>query len=527
MSLIRLALLCCLCICGNTIVHAQKISSKICLSGEKAELTALGKWSFKLEDGSEAKTMVIDASKFNEVLTFNLVCPDGCDIEESLSIPYPIDGMDPLHAQVIPLSCFETNDGEIRLQPRQGIGPFTYEWSDGYTTQNRSNLKPGTYKVTVTDQLGCAVEESFEVPGPEELEADAVQIDAEDGKCKQSTTGKAHVHLKGLNNQEFNFRWNDGSELAQRDQLPAGKYQVTITDEKKCRIETFEIHEPSAIQPDLQTEQAYHGAEISCAKKKNGKVTLAITGGTPPYDIQWSESYRPMQANGDTTLSWEGLAPGNYQATITDANGCTSIASTSIRAPEPIELTGDLSDNGEYHITCRGEEDGHIRLHASGGTGQLRYQWIFKDSIISESPSLDQVPAGRYKVLVTDANGCTQQKAFRLRQPPKLALSKEILKRKKDEAVVKLKIRGGTGAYTLNGEPVQTTEKIRVPFGEEQHFVLTDEQGCEVEKTWSVHAPRKKPNRRFVKVKRKKSWCGKLVSCPTFGKKKNRKYRLY
>ena len=43
----------------------------------------------------------------------------------------------------------------------------------------------------------------------------------------------------------------------------------------------------------------------------NGEVSINITGGTPPYDITWTN-------NGSKTATLINLPPGNYTATVTD-----------------------------------------------------------------------------------------------------------------------------------------------------------------------------------------------------------------
>lgn len=47
------------------------------------------------------------------------------------------------------------NDGSITANPTGGATPYTYQWSNGGNTQTISNLSPGTYTVTVTDNAGC------------------------------------------------------------------------------------------------------------------------------------------------------------------------------------------------------------------------------------------------------------------------------------------------------------------------------------------------------------------------------------
>jgi hypothetical protein len=53
-------------------------------------------------------------------------------------------------------SCTGVADGAIDLTVTGGIGPFTYAWSNGATSQDVSGLLAGIYTVTVTDSGGCA-----------------------------------------------------------------------------------------------------------------------------------------------------------------------------------------------------------------------------------------------------------------------------------------------------------------------------------------------------------------------------------
>ncbi len=60
-----------------------------------------------------------------------------------------------IEAQVSHVSCSE-NDGEISLMVSGGTTPYSYEWNDGKTEANRSNISKGTYIITVTDALSCS-----------------------------------------------------------------------------------------------------------------------------------------------------------------------------------------------------------------------------------------------------------------------------------------------------------------------------------------------------------------------------------
>lgn len=55
----------------------------------------------------------------------------------------------------------------------------------------------------------------------------------------------------------------------------------------------------------------------------NGSATATVSGGTPPYDYAWSPG------NGNTATI-DNLSAGDYTVTVTDDNGCTTVASITI-----------------------------------------------------------------------------------------------------------------------------------------------------------------------------------------------------
>ncbi|MBK7879566.1 MAG: SprB repeat-containing protein [Saprospiraceae bacterium] len=63
--------------------------------------------------------------------------------------PNPSVSIDKWHAK-----CGFAN-GSATANASGGTSPYTYNWSNGGTTQSISNLSAGNYSVTVTDSKGC------------------------------------------------------------------------------------------------------------------------------------------------------------------------------------------------------------------------------------------------------------------------------------------------------------------------------------------------------------------------------------
>ncbi len=72
----------------------------------------------------------------------------------------------------IPVSCSGGNNGAFYISVTGGNAPFTYNWSNGATTQNITSVPYGSYTLTVTDSNGCSAmaflsdEDSSNIPTP-------------------------------------------------------------------------------------------------------------------------------------------------------------------------------------------------------------------------------------------------------------------------------------------------------------------------------------------------------------------------
>ena len=90
-----------------------------------------------------------------------------------------ITGIELIGTPVDP-TCTQTNDGTISVSLSGGGSPYQYLWSNGETSQNISNLAPGSYSVTVTDAYDCVITEQFT------LSAEPILLTASGDACNEN-----------------------------------------------------------------------------------------------------------------------------------------------------------------------------------------------------------------------------------------------------------------------------------------------------------------------------------------------------
>ncbi len=57
--------------------------------------------------------------------------------------------------QILGESCEGANDGIIDITVSEGIPPYTFQWSNGASSEDLTGLAPGGYSVIVIDSTGC------------------------------------------------------------------------------------------------------------------------------------------------------------------------------------------------------------------------------------------------------------------------------------------------------------------------------------------------------------------------------------
>ena len=270
--------------------------------------------------------------------------------------------------------------------------------ASGQNTLNPFVNKPGVYIITAIDTTNdCMNLAIVNVYGILPLTANVL---TENIACNGDTSGSALIQLSG-GEKPYTYTNSCCDSIIHLNNLSAGFYSITVKDNSNC-ADTIEF---TITQPSLLNAQ-YNFIDLYDPNVNSGKAYCYPNGGTPPYEVNWS--------NGEKGNSIIDLAAGKYELTITDALGCT------------IEQWAYINDHQcnmvfDFNVTSPIEcysSSGTFCADVLGGVPPYNYAWT--NSV--NSSCLFDVPADKYGVTVTDAMGCKAMKLINFNQPSALSL---------------------------------------------------------------------------------------------------------
>ncbi|WP_191906990.1 T9SS type A sorting domain-containing protein [Adhaeribacter soli] len=218
------------------------------------------------------------------------------------------------------VACNGGTNGAINLTPNGGTAPYTFNWGNGITTEDRTGLAAGTYTVVITDLNGCTASISAAVGQPATAIGGSTVVSHV--SCFGGSNGTIDLTPSG-GTAPYTYNWSGGITTQDRTGLSAGTYTVVITDANGCTgTVTASVNQPSA--PVSGTTVV---TNVSSFGGSNGAINLTPSGGTAPYTYNWG--------GGITTQDRTGLIAGTYTVTITDDNGCTGTVMATVTQPAP------------------------------------------------------------------------------------------------------------------------------------------------------------------------------------------------
>ncbi|OWY24288.1 T9SS C-terminal target domain-containing protein [Sphingobacteriales bacterium UPWRP_1] len=328
--------------------------------------------------------------------------------------------------------CASTdNNASATATASGGSSPYSFTWSGpaGFSGSGAtiSNLQPGAYSVTVTDETGCTASQQATVLLLQQLNCSASGTDV---TCFGQNDGTATAITQG-GNPPFSYVWTGSNGYTGNGQtitgLAPGSYSVTVTDALGCSCSSSTGSEGgSVVVAEPGVFQVVSGGVVNDEEGDSFVIptffnlhTIVLAGGSFPYDFDWNIqgyavyniSYQPVDTDGNGIPDTPGAIINIIYAdnalwslNVNDYRGCAGEGGAFI-TNNPLQVL----DIDSYTILPAGPlAGGSLSLVVAGGVpclgGGYNYQWEGPSNWTGSStgPSASGLPSGWYLVTVTD-----------------------------------------------------------------------------------------------------------------------------
>ena len=333
--------------------------------------------------------------------------------------------------------------GNIEINAISGTAPYFWsiDTSQNFTQYSQNAIIPelaaGDYMIILKDALNCYDTIYETLIQPDDI---VVSVDVTNVLCHGDGSGIIEVNATGGWNHYVQYSINTDPEPQESNvfyNLTSGTYYISVDDIEGCSGQgTVDV-----LQPDADLSFTEVTTDILCYGETNGSIEITASGGTPAYEYSINNG-----ANFQTENVFTGLAAGDYEVMVKDANSCESASIVSITEPSSaLSFTETTSD-----ILCYGESNGSIEITASGGTPA--YEYSINNGVNFQTENVfTGLAAEDYEVIVKDVNSCESASIVSITEPSS-ALSftettSDILCYGESNGSIEITAIGGTPAY--------------------------------------------------------------------------------
>ncbi len=317
----------------------------------------------------------------------------------------------PLDAQiqvVADITCYGNASGALIAVPNFGTAPFTYNWSNGATTQAIHNLPSGSYSVTVTDALAATAVYSYNLGEPTQIVISYAPADITASTCDGFNNGAADISVAG-GVPGYNYLWRDvkfDSTFYTQDiaSVRGGVYRVEVTDNWNCMVfDTIVIPNVDTI-PYISTLVEY------VCNGLQGTATVRATQAVAGYyfNYEWNTPFATGSylTTDSAFVGSVALLAGTYTITITDnQTGCEGYYDFTINQSATPLVVAETS----VHNICDRDLFGSISLQITGGDPKPAYNIVWSGPngfAATDVAVVSGLASGIYNYTVTDDSVC-------------------------------------------------------------------------------------------------------------------------
>lgn len=421
-------------------------------------------------------------SLFAGTYTLTVTDNNGCTAERNVVLNQP-DSLS-LSLMVNQIDCFGADNGVVTAVVSGGTFPYSYSLNNQILSDSIfSSLSTGIYNIEVTDRNNCSIERTITIIEPMEgLSFDIIQTDT---SCFGANMSSVELIVSGGTGPNYDFEWSVSgiANSSTVDGLAAQFYTVTVTDENLCTLtDTITVVEYDSILTNIIS------VPPSCNNFEDGLVGLNIVrGGNGGDDID-NYFYEWDNFPNETSEILENLPGGDgvvYTVTVTDDQGCTGVAQTTVEEPQPIRL-----EIVKQNPSCFGFDDGFVEItNVIGDNPVATYEW----STMEQTPRIENLDNGSYLVTVVDDKGCQVVTSVQLNEPSPLSSDLVVTNNICDgdeDGVIVANVIGGTVPYNFNWSNGETRNGFIDNLSDGPYSVtITDENGCSIAEDTVLVAP--------------------------------------
>lgn len=394
-----------------------------------------GSYSYYI-DGMIATSLTIDSLNAGTHVV-SVVDDNGCSDSASFTLTEPalLTATTNVSQYLggIQVSCNGATDGSIDVFVNGGTLPYSFLWTDGDTTEDRSNIGAGTYSMTVTDEQGCTVTINEVITEPTLL-VTASTVDsldcygASDGLINYTFSGATAPYITSWSSSTgstvdsvlatFQVDMNGASinaggiELITNSGFNYGMNVVSVLEDSIYRI-TIPVAVGTSIDYRFFNGSSPESVSSSCGVNIGGTFyrNVTINSDTTLVAVQFSScttvgsAYSGAMTGSGRTLT--GLSAGSYSLSVSDVNGCATQMTDVLLQPDSISITAIV-----YDASCPQTPDGYVDVTATGGSGNLTYLWSTGDTTQDLTAAY-----GYHTIYVYDDKGCMDSATFLIDAP--------------------------------------------------------------------------------------------------------------
>ena len=364
----------------------------------------------------------------------------------------------------------ETNKDEVKVSAtlEDALSFLDYSVS--------ADALPGNYEVTLINQFGCEVKDTFEI-----FEADfATTVESLQLRhtCLGVNDGSIGIAMYG--DKPYDKLWSTGevsiglpSTRSVIDSLSPGLYWVEPINAACNKRFTYEVKDQTAFT-------ATPNFHYSTCGGLDGSIWID-TEPQGDYTYIW-------EGRSETTSSLSGLTHGTYKVTVTDTSGCQRIKEITLGFNDQLTLVIDSS------ASCSAASGWSLTARtAAGNVDGISFEWFNGLIENGKSSSINNIAPGKYWVIAS--NALCQSDTLNFSLSDNFSASTTVLANREvnppsceggNDGSIQLLASGSAGPHTYawsDGEDTPSRSQLENGI---YKVTISDGAGCSIEDSFDL-----------------------------------------